>query len=79
MTPTSSFLNIIFFFLFWFSIAVTPAAIYLNIKKESIQDPSRRAWYKKWGIITLVLGPVLLLILLPFIASARYFTLSLGI
>lgn len=65
--------------MFWFGVAVTPVAIYLNIKKEGTEDPVKRAWYRKWGAIAVFLGPVLLLVLLPFISFARVFTLDFGV
>jgi hypothetical protein len=79
MPSAYTFLNILFFLLFWFGIAATPVALYLNIKKESTENPLKRVWYRKWGMVAVILGPVLLLVLLPFISYARVFTLNFGV
>jgi len=79
MEGVFTFLSILFVFWFWFSLSLTPIAIYLNIKKENIEDPRRKMRYRKWGIICLVLGPVSLLFLVPIIAYMRLFIFELAL
>ena len=64
-------LGTMFGFWFWVAVLFTPVAIYLNIMKERIEAPALKRKYKKWGMITLLLGPGSLLVILPVISFMR--------
>ncbi|MBU0648619.1 hypothetical protein KJ969_00715 [Patescibacteria group bacterium] len=70
-------LNIIFVAWAWLALALTPVTIFFNVKKEGAQDPVRKRFYRKWGMVTLILGPVCLLWLLPLILILRYAVIDL--
>jgi len=64
-------LGAMFGFWFWVAILFTPVAIYLNVMKEKIDSPALKRKYRKWGIITAILGPGSLLVILPLISFMR--------
>lgn len=72
-------LNILFVTWAWVAIALTPVAIYFNIKKEKTDDPVLRRRFRKWGIVTLILGPICLFFILPILGLLRYVVMDLMI
>ncbi len=70
-------LNYLFIAWAWLALALTPVAIYLNIKKENAADPGQKKKFKKWGLVTLILGPVSLLWVVPILGLLRYFMVDL--